>query len=112
MIKDEWQERWNRSESGFATKDILPSVSIRVNLPDDRNTGISFVRSLIGMADVNEIMHRFKYSESPICQCGPDIETVDHVLFDCELYDIQRMIMINALKNLWMNSNKAINLVE
>ena len=107
LIKEEWQRCWLRCESGYAVKEIIPEVGNRVTLPDDRSTGISFVHSILGIGNCKEIMHRFGYDESPMCDTCYDVESMDHIIFQCEKYDLQRMMMINSLKCLWFENKKS-----
>jgi len=35
-------------------------------------------------------LHRFKTPETPTCPCGTKDQTVDHLLFECELLNKER----------------------
>ena len=63
-------------------------------------------------ANLHKIMP--KAYTSPLCTCGQQEETVNHVLLNCPLYEKERMEMINTIevgfiKNKTHQSNRRIN---
>ena len=42
-------------------------------------------------------MHRFKIIETPTCPCGTKDQTIDHLLFDCELLNKERDSLISTV---------------
>ena len=46
------------------------------------------IRSNSGHGMFNEYRHRFKLAEDPSCpECGAEIESPEHILFQCSAYD-------------------------
>ena len=43
-----------------------------------------------GHCHLNQYLHRFNIIETPECECGGEIETVEHYLLNCELYEEER----------------------
>ena len=37
-----------------------------------------------GHGNINSYLHRFKISETSLCPCGTQVQTTDHLLFECE----------------------------
>jgi len=51
--------------------------------PDDRDTGVSYCRVLLGDTMLKDDSFRTGTSDSPICDCGIERETADHFLLRC-----------------------------
>jgi hypothetical protein len=45
---------------------------------------------LTGHRNVNAYLHRFKISNSPTCPCGETDQTIDYLLYECDLLRTQR----------------------
>jgi hypothetical protein len=43
-------------------------------------------------------LHRFKVIESPTCPCGTTEQTVDHLIFQCELLGKERDKLISGVE--------------
>lgn len=43
-----------------------------------------------GMARVNKYLHRIGATESDICECGEEEESIEHFLFKCRKWETQR----------------------
>jgi len=37
-----WQFKWNNDVTGNYTRQLIPKVGVKINLPEDRNVGISY----------------------------------------------------------------------
>ena len=97
-----WQEKWNISESGTWTKLFLKNVGKKLQFPRDRDSGMSYVRSLLNNAAVADNMSRMGLAESPNCSCGKGRETVEHLLLDCSLEAGARGKLESEIGNIWM----------
>jgi hypothetical protein len=85
---DVWQDRWDRSEKGRWTYRIFPSVRFRLGIqPDLDHFGVQF---LTGHGDFNAKLRHFGLVRSERCRCMREEETVEHVLFRCELVSEER----------------------
>jgi hypothetical protein len=61
--------------------------------------------------NVRSYLHRFKIIETPICPCSTTDQTIDHLLFECELLNKERDKLIpTVLKtDVWpISKNKLI----
>ena len=45
-------------------------------------------------------LHHVRIIDNPKCKCGQDIENLNHVIWNCNLYDSQRQELIKNLKKL------------
>ena len=110
LAKNEWQEQWNRSESGTFTKEIIPKVTTRISLPSNRNQGISVVRCLLNNAAVSDNMYRMKLHDDPNCECEKERQTIEHVIMRCEIFKTERLHLKMKLMSIWESSRKSGNI--
>ena len=76
-----WQQNWENSEKGRFTYEIVKDVSKNVNIrPPNVNRIIS------GHFAFSDYLHRFNLAETPDCFYCTEIESISHVLLECELY--------------------------
>jgi hypothetical protein len=43
-----------------------------------------------GHGNIRSYLHRFKILDTPTCSCGTKDQTVDHLLYECELLNKER----------------------
>ena len=48
---------------------------------------------ITGHGDFNQKLHSMKIKPSPSCQCGDPEDSAQHVLFECPLYNVQRLVL-------------------
>ena len=65
----------------------------------------SYVRALLNNASVKDNMFRMGLADDRDCKCGRGIETVEHVLVECEEERESRCKLIKDLEDIWMNSS-------
>ena len=83
-IFKEWQSLWSISQSGSATREIIPSVKSKVVFSDTRSAGVTHVRCLLNNAAVADNLFRMHLADSPNCpNCPGHRETVEHALIHC-----------------------------
>ena len=109
LLKQEWQEKWSRCETGISTKEIIPKVPANINIPHNRNIGISLVRCLLNNAAVANNLFRMKLNDDPDCECGRDRQTVEHILLHCDKFISERLRLKTKIGAIWFNSKKAGN---
>jgi len=95
ITNNSWQRKWERDSSGFHTSQLISRVGTRLVFPDDRDTGVSYCRLLLGDTVLNGDSFRSGTSDSPICDCGIERETVDYFLLRCSRYSEARSVMKN-----------------
>jgi hypothetical protein len=67
---------------------------------------------ITGHGSIKSYLYRCKILESPMCSCKIGEQTVDHVLFDCELLEQERDKLRAAVlqsENWPVSKNKLIN---
>ena len=102
-----WQQRWDISETGRFLYTFKPLVDgkLYLDLPSkDLFPIILHLRT--GYCKLNEYRCKLNQCESSECDCG-EIETVQHFLLECPLYEDKRQ---QLLKNLF--SRLGINYLD
>lgn len=93
-----WQRSWDASDSGRHLYDYRPKVSLKtpkymfIPFIEEKKV-ISLLRSGYTL---NEYQFKVGLQDSPNCSCG-GIETVDHYICDCELYEVERQKLLTQL---------------
>jgi hypothetical protein len=86
---------WDQTTKGEITREYFPVVveilKMKINITQN------FTTMVTGHGSVTSYLHRFEIIESPICPCGIAEQTVDHVLFECELLHKERNNLISAV---------------
>jgi len=90
-----WQRKWECDSAGFHTRQLVSRVGTRLVFPDDRDTGVSYCRLLLGDTMLKDDSFRTGTSDSPICDCGIEREMADHFLLRCSRYSEARSVMKN-----------------
>lgn len=81
LLLDEWQNRWDETEKGRWSYEMIPDIRWRYRIPmacDHYTTWL-----LTGHGDIRGRLHNFKLVDNPNCRCGQGSETVRHVLLAC-----------------------------
>ena len=97
-----WGEMWRRSESGNWTRFFLGEVGKKLLFPQDRDTGVTYVRALLNNAAVADNMFRMGLADSSDCSCGEGRETVEHLLMECSSEAGGRGKLLEEVGNIWM----------
>jgi hypothetical protein len=50
-----------------------------------------------GHGNIRSHLHRFKITETPACPCSTTDQTIDHLLFECELLNKERDKLISTV---------------
>lgn len=58
-----------------------------------RRVACSITRLRIGHAGVNNHSHRFNLSDTPLCQNCQELETIDHFILRCPVFQQQREVL-------------------
>ena len=97
-IQRKWQQRWDIGEFGrdfYLCKPFLDS-SPRLDFPNTRIFK-QILQLRTGYSILNDYRHKLGQSESGLCECG-QMETVQHYLLQCQLYEEERGILFNRLR--------------
>jgi len=50
----------------------------------------NFTTIVTGHGKINSYLHRFKIIENPVYPCNREDQTVDHIIYRCELHEQER----------------------
>ena len=77
ITHDSWQRKCEFDSAGLHTRQLVSRVATRLVIPDDRDTGVSYCRLLLGDTMFKDdsfrtVLNSFRTgtSDSPICDCG------------------------------------------
>jgi len=56
-----------------------------------------FTTMIRGHGNIKSYLHRFKVTESSTCPCGTTEQTIDHLIFQCELLGKERDKLISGV---------------
>ena len=93
-----WQRCWEVSDSGRHLYNFRPMVSLK----SPKYMFIPFIteKKAISQLRLGYVLNEYRYKvglqESPKCRCG-EIETVEHYICDCELYEMERQSLLTHL---------------
>jgi hypothetical protein len=90
-----WQSEWDKTTKGQITKDFFPVIQDRLKMKI-KITSI-FTTMKKGHGNLKSYLHKFKIIESPTCPCGTTDQTIDHLLFQCELLGKERDKLISGV---------------
>lgn len=85
---DTWQARWDQSQKGRWTYQLLPNIRKRLKTP--MWCGHFHMKYMTGHGDFAGKLHGFSLKESPVCECGTGHETSEHNIYECPLYENER----------------------
>jgi hypothetical protein len=105
---EKWQRDWDQTSKGQTTKEYFPKVTNRLNI--EINITSNFTTMVTGHANIRSYLHRFKIVDTPTCSCGTNDQTVDHLLYECELLnkEIDRLISTVLQTDVWPISKETL----
>jgi hypothetical protein len=106
---EKWQREWKQTKKGEITRQYFPVVADRLKMKI--NVTPNFTTMVTGHGNVRSYLHRFKIIETPICPCSTTDQTIDHLLFECELLNKERDNLISTVSktDVWpLSKNKLI----
>jgi hypothetical protein len=56
----------------------------------------NFTSIVTGYGNIRSYLHRFKILDTPTCPCGTKDQTIDHLLYECELLNKERDSLISG----------------
>lgn len=92
-----WQNRWDQSPKGRITYEFIPNV--RFASEHERFApGLCLGYLLTGHGSMNEYLHKRGLCDSPVCLCGAPLESVKHLLSECQIYEDLRDLSRSGLR--------------
>ena len=106
IAKESWQCKWNHGFTGYYTRMLIPTVGVKLFFPSSRDIGISYCRMLLHDTMLMEDSFRTGTSDSPLCECGVECESVEHFLLCCPIHETARKEMITniIINTVWSSS--------
>lgn len=88
-----WNEIWLDSGADSQLFDFneRSSKSNEFELP--RKLWCNLNRLRTGHGNCNEMLHKWKFINSPSCSCGNPHQTMDHILYDCSIFKYDGMMV-------------------
>jgi triacylglycerol esterase/lipase EstA (alpha/beta hydrolase family) len=83
-----WQTEWDQTTKKKITKEYFPVVADRLNMRI--NITHNFTSMVTGHGNIRPYLHRFKIIDTATCPCGIKDQTIDRLLFECELLNKER----------------------
>ena len=93
----QWQERWETCETGRELYMYFPDVEVRLKhrwVQPDYVT----LQMLTGHGCFNDRLRKLSLRENGTCYCGHTEKTREHILWDCQLYEAERLEMLDRLE--------------
>jgi hypothetical protein len=92
---EKWQRDWDQTTKGQITKEYFPIVADRLNIKI--NIAHNFTTMVTGHGNIRSYLHRFKILDTPTCSCGTKDQTINHLLYECELLNKERDSLISTV---------------
>jgi hypothetical protein len=85
---EKWQSEWDNTTKGQITKQIFPVIWDRLKMKIKITPILTMM--ITGHGNLKSYLHKFKIIETRTCPCWKAEQTVDHLLFQCELREKER----------------------
>ena len=86
-----WQKEWQNCTKTLTTKLFFPSVEERLKIKIRITQNVAAM--LTGHGKTRAYLHRFKIRDDALCVCQQGDQTIDHLIYDCNLLEAQRGIL-------------------
>jgi hypothetical protein len=100
LAKRARQAKWDSADTGRLAHSVFPDVKLRPWFEvqkEDRRFVYTVSRVLSGNCSVGSHLGRFRIVEDLMYVCASDCETVDHLIWHCEIFRFERHRLIDAL---------------
>ena len=99
-----WQRHWDEqiqiTQKGRALKAVKENIGYWPwSSHNNKRIEVALARLRIGHMGLNSVKHRFHLTQDPSCSCG-QLETLEHFLLNCQLYDRGRNILKSELNRI------------
>ncbi len=102
-IKEEicpkWQQTWNRSSSGGSLFQYIPTVikgKYKSSLSKDHEARL--IRAKTGHNKLKAHLHKLNFVDTHMCDCGEDMQNIEHVFVHCPPNKVNRNEMIDTIE--------------
>jgi hypothetical protein len=91
-----WQQQRDLTTKGAITKAYFPVVNERLKMNRESTPNLTTI--ITGHGNMRSYLHRFKITDSPTCACGNSDQTIDYILYNCEIINRERDSLISRIK--------------
>ena len=92
-ITDQWQERWDYSDTGQFYRDLHPVVGYKIKrLLRPRHKDVQITRLRLGHVRLGEKLHTIGQRSDPFCAVCHELEDVEHFLIKCPAQQLQHQL--------------------
>jgi hypothetical protein len=106
-----WQRQWESTDKGVLCRSFFLTVEQRLKLKIPMTSDFTAIVS--GLGKTKSYLHRFKLIDNPMCPCIGGAQSSEHLIYDCEIIEIQRKTVKHQIKTsggTWPTNNR--DLVE
>jgi hypothetical protein len=86
-----WQHQWEETTKGAINKELFLSVERRITVILNLCPKVTTI--MTGHGNIRSYLHRLKIVGSPECPCKHGIQTVDHLIFECNMLRNERVAL-------------------
>ena len=104
-VERRWQRRWDRDTC--RTRSFISHVSRHVKHRMPRKAEVARAGFISGHNRLSEHLHKLKLKTSPVCACGVERQTPEHVLMNCSLHQNARTKMLNQIESAFLKYDTA-----
>lgn len=107
-----WQIRWDKAKVGRTTYSYIPDVQT-VKRKKWFRPGKGILEFITHHGNFRTYLQRIGREKNIECECGKGKDTPDHLMWDCDLYGIERKAFIKQYMKLdVINTKKKLPLLE
>jgi ribonuclease HI len=88
---EQWQTEWERSTKGAITKSFIPRIADRLKLKISATS--NFTTIVTGHGNIKTYLYKYKIIDSSVCSCDEGEQSVDHIIYECKLFEKERTKM-------------------
>jgi hypothetical protein len=99
MVK-QWEHVWRTEDTGRFAHSIRPVVSVKPwfdGQAEERSFLTTISRIMSGHCSIRAHLERFRIVGVPICVCGLNYEKVDHIIWECSRFEVERRQLLLGL---------------
>jgi len=79
---------WERTTKGVITKSFFPKITDRLKLKI--SAAPNFTAIVTGHGNIRTYLYEYKITDSPVCSCDEGEQSVDHIIYECKLFEQER----------------------
>ncbi len=105
-ICSKWQRAWNKSSSGHSQFQHIPTVpkgKYKSTLSKDHEARL--IRAKTGHNKLKAHLHKLNFVDTHACDCGEDMQNIEHVIMHCPFHIVKRNEMIDTIELEYVRSN-------